>query len=93
MCSYKCLLYTVCIYIYISMFIFVYILLATPFAADLRLESPRTRCLELHAALAGYVLARMAITLGAILEPLGSFGSLRGRLWVACGLHWVRQSV
>ena len=32
-----------------------------------------------------------AMTLGSILEPLGSFGSLLGRLWVACGLHWVRQ--
>ena len=32
-----------------------------------------------------------AMTLGSILEPLASFGSLLGRLWVACGLHWVRQ--
>ena len=57
----------------------------------LRLESPRTRCLELHVALHGYLVAWMAITLGSILEPLGSFGSLLGRLWVACGLYWVRQ--
>ena len=33
----------------------------------------------------------MAITLGSILEALGSFGSLLGRLWVACGFPWVRQ--
>ena len=39
----------------------------------------------------GTFLAWMAMTLGSILEPLGSFGSLLGRLWVACGLHWVRQ--
>ena len=32
-----------------------------------------------------------AMTLGSILETLGSFGSLLGRLWVACGLQWVRQ--
>ena len=32
-----------------------------------------------------------AMTLGSILEPLASFGSLLGRLWVACGVHWVRQ--
>ena len=31
------------------------------------------------------------MTLGSILEPLASFGSLLGRLWVACGVHWVRQ--
>jgi hypothetical protein len=39
----------------------------------------------------GDLLAWMAITLGSILEFLGSFVSLLGRLWVACGLHWVRQ--
>ena len=32
-----------------------------------------------------------AMTLGSILEPLASFGSLLGRLWVACEVHWVRQ--
>ena len=32
-----------------------------------------------------------AMTWGSILETLGSFGSLLGRLWVACGLQWVRQ--
>ena len=47
--------------------------------------------MELHVALDGDLLAWMAITLGSILEPLGSFGLLLGRLWVACGLHWVRQ--
>ena len=49
------------------------------------------RFLELHFALNGYLLGWMGITLGSILEPLGSFGLLLGRLWVACGLHWVRQ--
>ena len=57
----------------------------------LRLESPRIRFLELHVALNGYLLAWMGITLGSILEPLGLFGLLLGRLWVACGLHWVRH--
>ena len=47
--------------------------------------------MEQHVALDGYLLAWMAMTLGSILEPLASFGSLLGRLWVACGLHWVRQ--
>ncbi len=47
--------------------------------------------MELHVALDGYLLAWMAMTLGSILEPLASFGSLLGRLWVACGLQWVRQ--
>ena len=56
-----------------------------------RLESPRIRFLELHVALNGYLLAWMGITLGSILETLGSFGSLLGTLWVACGLQWVRQ--
>ena len=32
-----------------------------------------------------------AMTLDSILEPLASFGSLLGRLWVACGFHRVRQ--
>ena len=32
-----------------------------------------------------------AMTLGSIVETLGSFGSLLGRLWVACGFQWVRQ--
>ena len=57
----------------------------------LRLESLRIGCLELHVALDGDLWAWMAMTLGSILEPLASFGSLLGRLWVACGLHWVRQ--
>ena len=57
----------------------------------LRLESPRIRCLDFHVALNGYLLAWMGISLGSILEPLGSFGLLLGRLWVACGLHWVRR--
>ena len=47
--------------------------------------------MELHVAIHGYLVAWMAITLGSILEVLGSFGSLLGRLWVACGLYWVRQ--
>ena len=47
--------------------------------------------MELHVALDGDLWAWMAMTLGSILEPLASFGSLLGRLWVACGLHWVRQ--
>ena len=57
----------------------------------LRLEPSRIRCLELHVALDGDLWAWMAMTLGSILEPLASFGSLLGRLWVACGLQWVRQ--
>ena len=57
----------------------------------LRLESLRTGCLELHVALDGDLWAWMAMTLGSILEPLASFGSLLGRLRVACGFHWVRQ--
>ena len=47
--------------------------------------------MELHVALDGYLLARMGDHLVFILEPLASFGSLFGRLWVACGVHWVRQ--
>ena len=54
-------------------------------------ESLRIGCLELHVALDGDLWAWMAMTLGSILEPLASFGSLLGRLWVACGFHWVRQ--
>ena len=47
--------------------------------------------MELHVALDGHLWAWMAITLGSILELLGTFGSLLGRLWVECGLYWVRQ--
>ena len=48
----------------------------------LRLESPRIRCLELHVALHGYLVAWMAITMGSILEPLGSLGHcLEGFGW------------
>ena len=47
--------------------------------------------MELHVALDGYLLAWLAITLDSILEPLGSLGSLLGRLWVPFGLHWARQ--
>ena len=75
-------IHRVCVYIFTG-----YRLCRRP----LRLESLRIGCLELHVALDGDLWAWMAMTLGSILESLASFGSLLGRLWVACGLHWVRQ--
>ena len=47
----------------------------------LKLELSRISWLETHN---GYLLARMGITVGSILEALGSLGSLLGRLWC----HW-----
>ena len=89
-------------YRYVHIFVYIYIICSLslseyPFTGyrlcrrPLRLESLRIGCLELHVALDGDLWAWMAMTLGSILEPLASFGSLLGRLWVACGLHWVRQ--
>ena len=47
--------------------------------------------MELHVALDGYLLAWMGDDLGLHFGALGLIGSLLGRLWVACGLQWVRQ--
>ena len=41
--------------------------------------------MKLHVALHGYLVAWMAITMGSILEPLGSFGVTA---WEALGGMW-----